>query len=362
MLLKLLSLEPTRCIGYDADMAAQNQHYVPKFVLRHFLADATTERVNVYDKHDDRSFVTSIKNIMAERRFNEFAFDDDYIASFEPIACGAEDQVLPAYREVIAHRRLDDRPEQKAALAVFLAFQFLRTKSHRDQWRAMEEETVKMVEASGGRMQDMQGWENWQPATEDSLKREHLMSIQGHIGEVAQIIGQKDFLLMEPAPGTNFYLGDNPVVLANSRDFGPYGNLGLAVAGIEIYMPLSADFLLCAWCPSILAGIRERLPIAQRECEADALARVARGELDAAGMRQILKDFAAATRDQRELVTCAAEGLPISSLPINMEYYNSLQTSYAYRYVIDKDGDFDLARRVNRENPQFQRGRRMQAN
>ncbi len=342
-------------------MAAQNQHYVPKFVLRQFLADAANERVNVYDKHDDRSFVTSIKNIMAERRFNEFAFDDDYIASFEPVACGAEEQVLPAYREVIAERRLNGTPEQKAALAVFLAFQFLRTKANRDQWLAMEEEVVKLVEGSGGRMQDMQGWEDWQPATEDSLKREHLTSIQSRIGEVSQIIGLKDFLLMEAAPGTSFYLGDNPVVLANSRDFGPYGNIGLAVDGIEIYMPLSADLLLCAWCPSHLSEIREGLPNAKRKCEAEALQRVMRGELDATGMRQVLEEFAVKAQPQEELLCLSAEGRPVSSSSANMDYYNSLQTSGAYRYVISRDGDFDLARRVNRENPHLRRGRRMKA-
>lgn len=342
-------------------MAAQNQHYVPKFVLRQFLADAANERVNVYDKHEDRSFVTSIKNIMAERRFNEFAFDDDYIASFEPVACGAENQVLPAYREVVAERRLSEAPEQKAALAVFLAFQFLRTKANRDQWLAMEEEVIKLVEGSGGRMQDMQGWEDWQPATEDSLKREHLTSIHRRIGEVSQIIAMKDFLLREAAPGTSFYLGDNPVVLANSRDFEPYGNIGLAVEGIEIYMPLSADLLLCAWCPSILGEIRERLPDAKRECEAEALARVMRGELDAAGMREALEELATRTQPQEELLTLAAEGQPINSTPDNMDYYNSLQTSWAYRYVISRDGDFELARRVNRENPHLKRGRRMKA-
>ena len=75
-------------------MAAQNQHYVPKFVLRQFLTEGDGGRVHVYDKHTDRAFVTSIRNIMAERRFNEFAFDEDYIASFEPVACGDRKSVV----------------------------------------------------------------------------------------------------------------------------------------------------------------------------------------------------------------------------------------------------------------------------
>jgi hypothetical protein len=57
-------------------MAAEKQHYVPQFILRQFLANERDERVTVYDKHDDKTFVTSIKNIMAERRFNEFYFEE----------------------------------------------------------------------------------------------------------------------------------------------------------------------------------------------------------------------------------------------------------------------------------------------
>ena len=344
-----------------AIMGAQNQHYVPKFVLRQFLAEGAGERVHVYDKHEDQTFVTSIKNIMAERRFNEFVFDDDYIASFEPVACGAEGQVLPAYREVVAQRRLNDSPMQKAALAVFLAFQLLRTKAHREQWQAMEDETVRIVEAAGGRMEDLKGWEDWQPATEDSLKREHLSFIQRQIGTFAQIIGTKNFLLMEAAPGTRLYLGDSPVVRANSRDFDLQGNLGIAQEGIEIYMPLSADLLLCAWCPSLLKEVREGLASAKNDIRSNALSRVVRGELDASGMKTTLDEFAALTQPLEDLVAGAADGRPVGSSPDNMDYYNSLQTSWAYRYVISPDGNFELARQVNRDNPDLRRGHRMRA-
>ncbi|ESY94850.1 DUF4238 domain-containing protein [Mesorhizobium sp. LNHC209A00] len=61
-------------------MASENQHHVPKFILQ-FLSDEKNERVSVFDKHTGRTFVTSTKNMMAERRFNDFTFDDEWIAS-----------------------------------------------------------------------------------------------------------------------------------------------------------------------------------------------------------------------------------------------------------------------------------------
>ncbi len=55
---------------------------------------------------------------------------------------------------------------------------------------------------------------------------------------------KKDWYLLETRPERPFYVSDNPVVLKNSNDFGPYGNLGLVVRGIQIYLPLSSTLML----------------------------------------------------------------------------------------------------------------------
>lgn len=342
-------------------MAAQNQHYVPKFILRQFLANEAKEQVEVYDKHDDKIFRTSIKNIMAERRFNEFAFDDDWIVSFEPIACGAEDQVIPAYRSVLERRSLDGSPEEKAALAFLMAFQFMRTKAHRDMWQAIEEETVRFIEAQGGKMQDLQGWEDWEPQTEDGLKHNHLISMQKNIGTFAMIFAEKDFLLAEAAPGRSFYLGDHPVALSNRADGGLHGNIGIGVPGIEIYMPLSPDLMLCAWCPTLLAEVRAGLGDQLKAAQAAALAQVMRGQLTPEAMRAGMAEIVDAQAHLRSLVEAADSGKPVSSADANMDYYNSLQATWAYRHVICRDGALDFAREINREHPHLRKGRRATA-
>ncbi len=123
-------------------MAAQNQHYVPKFVLRNFLSEESKERVSVYDKKDDRTFTTSINNIMAERRFNDFQFDE-YIVSFELIASKIEGTVLPRYRAIVQAQTLERTPEERADLAFFIAFQFLRVKAMREMYVDLEEAVKK---------------------------------------------------------------------------------------------------------------------------------------------------------------------------------------------------------------------------
>ena len=51
------------------DEKPENQHYVPKMLLRNFCI-SNTEQIYVYDKWERRSFQTNIKNISCERDFN----------------------------------------------------------------------------------------------------------------------------------------------------------------------------------------------------------------------------------------------------------------------------------------------------
>lgn len=336
-------------------MTAQNQHYVPKFILRQFLCDEKNERVAVYDKHENRSFVTSIKNVMAERRFNDFMFEDDWIVSFEPIASGAEDVVLPAYKEVLDSRRLTDSVEQKGALALLMAFQFVRTKAHRDRWKQFEEGLKNKVEAMGHRLQDVEGWENWKPDDADRLKREHIVDIRHSLKEFAQIIAQKDFILAQAATGRSFYLGDNPVSLHNQREFGPYGNLGLALPGIEIYMPLSANLLLGAWCPSIMEPFRAELT-ASNVRRAEMLRLVLGGKLSSSKMKEVMDEVRPHLERIENLVSAVDEGRPLDQTDENMDFYNSLQTQFASRYIVCQKADFDLASRYNQEFPKYRSG------
>ena len=53
------------------------------------------------------------------------------------------------------------------------------------------------------------------------------------------------------------YISDNPLVMHNQKDFGPYGNIGLAVPGIEIYYPLSPNTILAYMCPLALKKTEE---------------------------------------------------------------------------------------------------------
>src|SRR5207247_1512339 len=51
------------------------------------------------------------------------------------------------------------------------------------------------------------------------------------------------------------YTSDNPMVMHNQKQYGPYGNIGFAVPHIEIYYPLSPDIVLAYMCPLTMKEI-----------------------------------------------------------------------------------------------------------
>jgi Protein of unknown function (DUF4238) len=339
-------------------MRAENHHYVPKFVLRNFLSDVQKEHVSVYDKHTDRVFVTAIKNIMAERRFNELQYDD-FILSFEPVACKIEESILPRYQKIIERGILDGTVEEKADLSFFIAFQMLRVKAIRDQYAHIEAELSKKVKALGHSMEQVEGWT---PLTEDKLKIMHLGNIQQEIGELAEIISQKIIFLSRAAPKRTFYISDNPVTLNNRLNFGSYGNLGLTVKGIEIYLPLSAELMLCALCPSIIMDISQKIIVGRNQLQARAQELAVQGKITFEQMTHAVKNFEKEIEASDSMLKSASTGMPFSSNNENMDFYNSLQMQWANRYVIDMNADFKLARRHNKEFPALRRGRKFSVN
>lgn len=336
--------------------AAENQHYVPKFILRHFLADEAKEQVSVFDKLNGKSFSTSIANIMAERRFNDFQVNDNWRVNFEPAAGKIEQQVLATYQRVVANGRLERTVEEQSNLALLITFQFLRAKAHRDLWlqfdRIISDKTTDM----GFKVGNIEGWA---PPTEDNIKARHLEGMRKSLAEFSAIIFHKDMMLVKAAPGRSYYIGDNPVALHNDQKFGPYGNLGLSVPGIQLYLPLSADLVLCAFCPSIFGRAREAYDQGMQAARTEAFGAFSAGRISAEWMRKTLEAAERAAAPQTEMLRHFEEGTAYPATDDLMDFNNSLEVKYASRFIVCRSSDFALAKRFVKEFPNAQGGRIM---
>ncbi len=151
----------------------------------------------------------------------------------------------------------------------------------------------------------------------------------------------KVWFLAKTTKAFPFVLGDNPISLQNHVDMGAFGNLGLALRGIEIYLPLSSTRALAMWCPSLATMVAEaaatiralpRTMIEGRIVDPDGML-----ELDEA-----LRTGRSTTYKQQNVVN-----------------FNALQIGRSERYIFSSIRDFSLAEKMLLDHPELKGGPRM---
>ena len=167
------------------------------------------------------------------------------------------------------------------------------------------------------------------------------MDLLGQVSEFVPFFENKTWMLLKTSKQDPFFISDNPVTLQNKKDFGFYGNLGLRVEGIEIYMPLSNQLSLGIFCPSHeeeITKLHQKFSaIRQKQPEAAAL----------------LGDRATYLADlMRGISTGAAISIPHDTV-LNL---NSLQVRFSSRFVYCTCDCFDLVREMIKTDPRVKFG------
>lgn len=152
----------------------------------------------------------------------------------------------------------------------------------------------------------------------------------------------KDWYLLETKPEHPFFVSDNPVVLKNSNDFGLYGNIGLAVPGIQIYLPLSSTLMLAIYCPSIREKkIRLKQVILHNLVNALYLIPAHSRPLDKLKYLNRFTDYLLMPLTEKHVM-----------------HYNALQVEYAEQYVFCGENEFSLVERMLADDERFRTGPR----
>lgn len=309
------------------------QHYVPRFLLKNH-ATGKKDHLWAFDKQTARTFRSNVRNVAAESNFYDSNFGD-VTASLEPALSKVESQARSPIDALCRHkqlRKLDQ--DDRSNISLFLAVQFLRTRSTRDGTRDLIDalRTKLSGMATSGDIHS-----GLMSASEEDVKTIALRMLAKAPEYVPHFLAKRWMLFSAPV-GSSFFIGDNPVALTNRRDFGPYGNLGLAVPGIEIYVPLSSNLMLGLLSPEIVDELEE-------------------------GVRRVRDK---SILDDSSVGEIAQIGVAIdggTTLPCNEEnraYMNSLQVMFASRFVFCADDDFALIRRMLRDDPAYARGRTFQ--
>ncbi len=186
--------------------------------------------------------------------------------------------------------------------------------------------------------------------------------IQDSLGDFAKLLGAKAMGLFVATGEQRFIIGDTPVVLKNDRNHGPYGNIGLAVPGIQIYLPVSPELALGFWCPTLLAEFVNGLEEGRRtERAASGFALLSSPPQRAEAQTQLDKLRKSIT-DLEQIQSGFLTGSLMPASDDNVIHLNSLQVMYAEPWVFSASANFELPKRMINDNPKHRAGLRMKVN
>jgi len=324
-------------------------HYVPQHLISNFAGNEKGQ-VCVFDKQDERTFWTNPKNICAESGFNEFQFDD-MIISFEDAVSNFEALYVPVLRDIVEKRSILHLDEDRLLiLRLFLAFQFLRTKFIRSQATELHEALLAKFTRMGIDAANVAGL---QEPNQEEDKRQYLQFLFEETRSFALMLEGRDLFLQTAPEGYPFILGDHPVVLHNDRKFGPYGNIGWAVSGIQIYVPLSPSLALACWCETnINRAIKDRNELCQLVLATMMTQRMSLAE--ALRSNGIPEDI---YHEKLRRLNSVCSGIRTHKFlegdRNSTDLINSHQVAYSNRYLISSTDGFELAKKMISDNKKY---------
>lgn len=319
-------------------MAGEQQHYVPKLLLRNF-SSGKKHKIWVYDKSNGNRFHTNIKNVAAENGFYNIEVGEELL-SFEPGLGQLESKASKVIKDIVRSKSIKSLDEHAVAiLAMFLAVQFVRTKEHRLRYEHLGESVKRKFKKMGASEADIEEITK----SGSDLPVDKLVGFKAIVGanKFVPYFINKIWVLFETSNKNPFYISDNPVTMHNELDHGPYGNIGLAVRGVEIYLPISTTLCLGILCPSLVEEYQKL------HKNIEMLNQVAPGMLDkVVANHKVVSAF----------YEGCVNGTPIKVIEDNVTMLNSLQVIFSSRFVYCAYDSFKLVEKMINDNEKYKVG------
>jgi len=310
----------------------RNQHYVPQFLLRRFSVVAGEEQVWAYDKKTGKTFRTNVRNVASQRDYYNIPKVED--ASLEPALGAMEANAAEVVERLLASESLSSlTSDDRSALALFAAAQMNRTTHFEEVIKFMTEGLRDHLRKMGSEEELVLSSTRLSDEERKVLHLRHILEADKY----AALLAGMDWCLMRTKPVNPFWISDNPLLRHNSEDFGPYGNLGLALPGMEVYLPLS---------PTITLAMFDQLHVKR--------ARTAARNATLAVLVDPPSPEILATAERLEQWAHRIErGDVLEATGDNVIFHNCLQVRWSERLLFSPIKNFDMAERYLREYPIF---------
>ncbi len=306
----------------EAPATGENQHWVPKFLIRKF-AD-TDGRVFQFDIRTDEVRKPPPKYAASAVNFNEFIIQGEEI-SFETRLEKIETKAAPALGQIVEAKSLAGLTiESKTHISEFIAAQSFRTEAF---YKGFESKPSR--EEFGAMFAEL-----WRAAF-----------------LVADEVRSRLWALMEIPNDPVFYLGDHPVVLQFTEEPGSGKQLGFDIRGVEAYMPISPKHALYMPCNSvgnqIVEGVVSARAFMQRVGDSATNGSISKAELDLFDINQRVLN------SSTPLYEAFINGTPLPASSENVENLNYLQCAWAHAAIYSNRPDFSFAKHVLARTPEY---------
>lgn len=319
----------------------KKQHTVPRFLLDNFGFEkgGKAKKLYTYDKHSERSYIQSVYDASTRNTFYNIENHPDK-HSLEPILGEIEAEASSAIRKIIEKESLSSLTnDEKTQIAVFVVIQKARTYHGFQSIKALVSGLGERLMSMGAEPEDLPGLIGSQDHSD--LKNFFLKTVLNHVDHAEHILN-KSWILYKTSEKYPYYISDNPVTLYNDIDMGLWGNLGLAVKGIQIHLPLSSKLTLAFVCPS-----HEKSALQARE----QLQFIVDNDI-----RQLVK-----IKNPKMMVDYAnafKKGEAFETTSDNTKFLNSLQVRFAEQYIFCEADRFGLVIQMIKSDDSYRTGLR----
>lgn len=296
---------------------SKKHHFVPQSILRRFTRADAPDSLYVYDKQRDAVHPSSVLNAGMENGFNTVVVEGERI-NFEAEFSDPDGAMAGVQKRLVAARTIAalDAADQ-LVLADTAAVQLLRTKMFRTTMRSVSGAILSELTRVGL-------IEGEPPVMDEQAARAMARDALHERERERDILATKDLLLIEPEPGTSFWISDNPVVRYNPQ---PYGETGLSSPGVEVYWPIAADLALGFMCPTFRRRVEDGFALG-------------------AALDEPVRTQCANMR------TAFVNGTPTTlGRGGTAAFLNELQVRSSSRFIYSRDDDFSLVKKILAADP-----------
>jgi hypothetical protein len=298
-------------------------------LLRGFTTPGSSKQVRVFDKKTGKRFSSGIDAVAAE-----FGYYDIGPTTLDGLMTRVDGDCSRVINLIRKNRSLGSvNSADRGILALFSVLQMLRTRGFQEGYSHLGNLLIETVKERG--LKPPEGWEE-ELLDEKQQRADYLRVIPEFAKGFLPHLLNKDLLLLKTSVDTPFCVSDNPLTLTNTINDGDglRGTVGLAVPGIEIYLPITTELTLGYFCPTI--GI-------SFEQDKHRLSRVG-GLINEDGFYYL---------QSRNL------GKAMLLKPEQVRFQNSLQIRNAERFVVSSRDDFEDVADMIGQYPAMRIGPRM---